>query len=242
MTGGKFERSELLAGEEAVRKFGKAKILLFGLGGVGSFVFEALLRSGALNLTVVDGDTVNESNFNRQLLADERTLDKWKAEAAKERAKIINEEAVIFSVAEYFTKDNADKIDFAQYDYVVDCIDTVSAKLIIAKKCNSSGTPVISCMGTGKKLNPQFLRVADISQTHNCPLARVMRRELKKAGIKKLKCVYSPEKSKIAAASACGRKQPVPSMIFVPAAAGLLIAAEVFRDITEKKLQITNDK
>lgn len=225
-----FERSENLIGDIAVKTLNQKCVCLFGVGGVGGFVAEALIRSGVENLIIIDGDTVKESNFNRQIIATKETLNLSKVNAFKERLLSINEKAVITAVNAFYLPENADNINLSGVDYIIDAVDTVTAKIEIIKRAKELNIPVISCMGTGGKLDMQALRVADISQTEGCPLARVMRRELKARGIEKVKVVYSKEVAKGKVEEERGKRSPS-SMIFVPAAAGLMIAREVILDL-----------
>ena len=227
-----FSRTELLLGGEAMSKRNRARVAVFGLGGVGSYVVEALVRSGVGELFLADGDTVSPSNVNRQIIATQRTIGMQKTKAAEKRAKEINPDVKIVTFGEYFTRENAGAIDFSEFDYTADAIDMVSSKLLLVKLCADACTPIISSMGTGGKLSPAKLEVADIYSTDTCPLARVMRRELRKMGIKKLKTVFSRETpfSPGGYVSADGRHTPG-SCAFVPAAAGLMIASEIVKDI-----------
>ena len=225
-----------LIGEEGLKKIEKAKVLLFGVGGVGSFVAEALIRSGIKYLTIVDGDEVKKSNLNRQLIATEQTLDLEKVIAEKERLNTINPKAEINAINLFYLPEIEERISFDGYDYVIDAIDTVTSKILIIKKAKEKGIPVISCMGTGGKTDITKLKVGDVSKTQGCPLAKVMRKELKERGIFGVKAVYSEEERplvKLEEKTNAGR--PVPSsMIFVPGAAGLMIAKEVIFDIIGK--------
>ena len=224
-----FERSALLLGEEAIEKLNKCRVAVFGIGGVGGYVVEALARIGVGTLDLIDGDRVSESNINRQIIALHSTVGRFKTEVAAERVKAINPHICANERNFYYNKDTQNEFDFAQYDYVVDAIDCVTSKIMLAVSCQASGTPLISCMGTGNKLDPMGFKVADISKTKVCPLARVMRRELKAAGVNKLKVVYSEEEPKRAEES--GQARVPASVSFVPPAAGLLIASEVVKDL-----------
>lgn len=221
-----FTRTETLIGKEALEKLKNSHVAVFGVGGVGGYVAEALARSGIGELTLVDNDTVKESNINRQIIALHSTLGQLKTEAFKVRLLDINASLKINTVNMFFLPENSNQIDFAEFDYVVDAIDTVSGKLEIVEKCNKNNIPLISSMGTGNKLDPTAFEVADINKTSVCPLARVMRSELKKRGIKKLKVLYSKEPP---VKNDNGR---IPASIsFVPSVAGLIIAGEVVKDI-----------
>ena len=206
-------------------KLNDAKVAVFGIGGVGSFVCEALARAGIGNLTLIDGDVVAESNINRQLIALHSTLGKPKADVMKERISDINPDAKVATVSEFYTKENADIINLSDFDYVVDAIDMVTSKLLLIKSCYDLGVPIISSMGAGNKLDGSRFEVADIYSTSVCPLAKVMRRECKALGIKKLKVVYSKEEAIKTGHTTVG------SVSFVPSAAGLIIAGEVIKDI-----------
>lgn len=225
-----FSRTEMLIGAEALEKLKNSRVAVFGIGGVGSFVAEALARSGVGALDLIDNDTVNITNINRQLIALHSTVGKYKVDCAKERILDINPEARVNVHKTFYLPENADKFDFTKYSYIVDAIDTVTAKLDIICRAEKLGVPVISSMGTGNKLEPTLFEVTDIYKTEGCPLARVMRRELKSRGVKKLKVVYSKEKP-----HKCGEEngKPIPASIsFVPSVAGLIIAGEVVKDLT----------
>ena len=188
-----FSRTELLLGREGIERLARSRVAVFGLGGVGGYTVEALVRSGVGTLDLIDSDRVSLTNLNRQILATRRTLGQYKADAARERVLEINPEAVVYAWKQFFGPDTAGVFDFSQYDYVVDAIDTVTGKLLLIQAALAAGTRVISCMGAGNKLDPTAFRVADIYETSVCPLARVMRKELKRRGIRKLKVVYSQE-------------------------------------------------
>ena len=205
------------------------------MGGVGGYTAEALVRSGVGKLTLVDSDTVAESNINRQIIATTQTIGRYKTEVMKERALDINPEIEVTEHRCFFLPDNAGEFDFTQYDYVVDAVDTVTAKLALVEAAERAAVPIISCMGAGNKLNPGAFEVTDIYQTSVCPLAKVMRRELKQRGIKRLKVLYSREealKPQIDAEPQEGRRATPGSVAFVPSVAGLMIAGEVIRDLT----------
>lgn len=227
---GIFDRSEVLLGADALNKLKNSHIAVFGVGGVGSYTVEALVRGGVGRLSIFDGDTVSETNINRQLVATTKTIGSDKVEVAKLHALEVNPEIVINAEKVFFNAENADSIDFSQFDYVVDAIDTVSSKLLLIEKSKSAGVPVISCMGAGNKLDPTRFEVADISKTSVCPLAKVMRYELKKRGISKVKVVYSKEEPIKHGLSENGRPLPG-SVSFVPSVAGLIIAGEVIKDL-----------
>lgn len=221
-----FERTSLLVGEEAISKLNNSKVLIFGVGGVGGYVAEALARTGVGSITIVDKDTVSESNINRQIIALHSTVGRDKVDVLKERMLDINPDIQVDARKCFFLPDNAHEFDFAQYDYIVDAVDTVTAKLQIIVQAKEAEVPVISAMGAGNKVHPEMFEIADIYKTEMCPLAKVMRRELKNRGIKKLKVVYSKEKPVY--------KGDVPgSIAFSPSVAGLLMASEVVRDLCE---------
>lgn len=220
-----FERSRLLLGEEALERLREKTVAVFGIGGVGGYVAEALARTGVGTLHLIDNDRVSTSNINRQVIALHSTVGRYKTEVMRERILDINPQAEVIIHNCFFLPENADSFTFSGYDYVVDAVDTVTAKLEIIMRAKEAGIPVISSMGAGNKLDPSLFEVADIYETSVCPLARVMRRELKKRDIKKLKVVYSKEEP---------LKQRIPgSVAFVPSVAGLLIAGEVIRDIIQ---------
>ncbi len=230
-----------------MERLARARVAVFGVGGVGGYVVEALARSGIGALDLIDSDTVCLSNINRQILATHSTVGRYKVDVAEERIRDINPDCVVRVYRMFLLPENADTFDFSAYDYVVDAIDTVTAKIELVMRCAAAGTPLISSMGAGNKLDPSAFRVADIYQTSVCPLAKVMRHELKKRGIKRLKVVYSEEKAMTplaeeAAAQAeedeaaegrtAVRRRAVPgSTAFVPSVAGLIAAGEVIRDL-----------
>ena len=232
-----FSRMGLLLGEEALSRLEGARVAVFGIGGVGGYTVEALARAGIGKLDLIDSDTVSLSNRNRQILATRSTLGLPKTEAAKRRILDINEEAQVTTWELFYNADTADMIDLGMYDYIVDAIDTVTAKLLLIRRAHEAGTPIISCMGTGNKLDPTAFQVTDISKTSMCPLARVMRKELGMRGIKHLKVVYSQEEAMTPHGAeeemaALGKRQIPGSVSFVPGAAGLILAGEVIRDLT----------
>lgn len=237
-----FSRSELLLGGDAMEKLKKARVAVFGIGGVGSYAVEALARSGIGALDLIDDDVVSLSNINRQLIALHSTVGKPKVEVAAERIADINPECVVRTYKMFYTPETAEEFDFSQYDYIIDAIDTVTGKISLAERAQEAGVPVISAMGAGNKLDPTAFEAADIYQTSVCPLARVMRRELKKRGIKKLKVVYSreeamtPAKSEEDDGSAHKKRMTPGSVAFVPSVAGLILAGEVVRDIINTDL------
>ncbi len=233
----RFSREEQLIGREGLEKLEQAHVAVFGAGGVGGYVIEALARAGVGALDIIDNDDVSLTNCNRQILALESTLGKPKAQAAKERVLDINPQCRAEAIPLFFSEDTAAQFDFSQYSYVCDAIDTVSAKVALIRCCKQAGVPVISCMGAGNKLDASAFQVADMEKTSVCPLARVMRRELKKLGIQKVKVVYStePPLPSLAPCEAKGTAaRPAPGSIsYAPAMAGLLLAAEVIQDLLE---------
>ena len=235
-----FSRTGLLLGEEAVEKLQRARVAVFGLGGVGGYVVEALARAGVGQLDLIDRDTVSLSNLNRQILATHKTIGMDKTEAARQRVLDINPDSVVRVHNLFYGPDTASCLDFSRFDYIVDAIDTVTAKLSMVEQARAAGTPIICCMGTGNKLDPSRFQVADISKTTMYPLARVMRKELGKRGIRHLKVVYSQEEALSPTgweeeAAACGKRQIPGSVSFVPGAAGLILAGEVIRDLIARE-------
>ncbi len=231
-----FGRTALLIGDEGIEKLGRCRIAVFGLGGVGSYVVEALARSGVGALDLIDSDRVAPSNINRQIIALHSTIGRLKTEVTEERVHDINPDCIVKTYPIFYLPDTADQFDFSVYDYVVDAIDTVSAKLMLAEECQRIGIPLISSMGTGRKLDPGQFEVADIYQTSVCPLAKVMRYECRKRGIQSLKVVYSRELPAEPAESSetppPGRRSVPGSIAFVPSTAGMMIAGEVIKDLT----------
>ena len=235
-----FSRTRLLLGNSAMEKLKNARVAVFGLGGVGGYVVEALARSGVGALELVDHDTISITNINRQLLATVNTVGMDKAEAAAQRVKAIHPDIAVKAVKMFYGPDTADLFDFSQYDYVVDAIDTVTAKLALVQAAQAAGTPIISSMGTGNKLDPTKFQIADISKTSVCPLARIMRKECAKRGIKHLKVLFSTEDPIPSDPDAIsleelpeGRRALPGSVAFVPSVAGLIIAGEVIKDLTK---------
>ncbi len=227
----KFSRTSCLLGEENLKRLNDCHIALFGVGGVGSYALEALVRSGVGNIDVYDSDTVDITNFNRQIIAVDDELGNDKVDAATRRAKQINKNINIVGHKMFYLPRNADKVDLSKYDFVIDAIDTVTSKIELAVRAEKLGVPIISVMGTGNKLDPTAIEVTDIYKTKNCPLARVMRRELKSRGVKGLTVVYSTEiQRSIIASESDGRHSPA-SAVFVPAAAGMTAAAEVIKKL-----------
>lgn len=244
-----FSRTELLVGGENMERFHNARVAVFGIGGVGGYTVEALARSGIGTLDLIDDDKICLTNINRQILATRRTVGKYKVDVAKERILEINPHAVVNLYKTFYLPETAEQFDFTQYDYVVDAIDTVTGKLMLVEQAQKTGTPIISAMGAGNKMDATAFEVADIYETSVCPLAKVMRRELKKRGVDHLKVVYSKEKPLVpiddmqisckahcicppGTVRKCTQRRQVPgSNAFVPAAVGLIIAGEVLKDL-----------
>ena len=248
-----FSRTELLLGKEGMERLKNARVAVFGVGGVGGYVCEALVRSGVGSFDLIDDDKVCLTNLNRQIIATRSTVGKYKVDVMKERMLDINPDVQVETYKCFFLPENADDFPFAEYDYVVDAVDTVTAKIELVMKCQSMGVPIISSMGAGNKLDASAFQVADIYKTKMCPLAKVMRRELKKRGVKKLKVVYSEEKPTKpiedmaiscrthcicppGAAHKCTERRDIPgSVAFVPSVAGLIVAGEVVKDLVYTK-------
>ena len=248
-----FSRTELLLGKEGMERLKNARVAVFGVGGVGGYVCEALVRSGVGSFDLIDDDKVCLTNLNRQIIATRSTVGKYKVDVMKERMLDINPDVQVETYKCFFLPENADDFPFAEYDYVVDAVDTVTAKIELVMKCQSMGVPIISSMGAGNKLDASACQVADIYKTKMCPLAKVMRRELKKRGVKKLKVVYSEEKPTRpiedmaiscqthcicppGAAHKCTERRDIPgSVAFVPSVAGLIVAGEVVKDLVYTK-------
>ena len=245
-----FSRTELLLGKESMERLANARVAVFGVGGVGGYTVEALVRSGVGTIDLIDDDKVCLTNLNRQIIATRKTVGQYKTDVMKERILEINPNAIVHVHKCFFLPENSDEFDFSQYSYVVDAVDTVTAKIALVLKAQEAGVPVISSMGAGNKLNPAEFEVADIYKTSVCPLAKVMRRELKKRGVKHLKVVYSKEKPITpiedmsiscrshcicppGAAHKCTERRAIPgSIAFVPSVVGLIIAGEVIKDLT----------
>lgn len=233
----RFSRTALLLGDDAINKLKTKHVAVFGLGGVGGYVTEALARSGVGKITVTDNDVVSKSNINRQIIALTSTVGKKKTELWKERIKDINPEAEVETLDMFVGRENADEIDFSAFDLVVDAVDTVTAKLVIIEKAKKAGCKVISAMGTGNKTRPELFEISDVSKTSVCPLARVMRKELKARGITGVKVLYStedavkPDENADVRAENVKRRALVGSLPYVPSVAGLLIAAEAVREL-----------
>mgnify|MGYP000559348086 CR=1 FL=1 len=231
-----YSRTQLLLGAEAMEKLHNSRVAVFGIGGVGGYTVEALARSGVGALDLIDDDKVCLTNLNRQIIATRKTVGKFKVDVAEERVHDIDPDIKVTTYKTFFGPETQDSFDFSQFDYVVDAIDTVTGKLALVQNAHDAGTPIISCMGTGNKLDASAFEVADITKTSMCPLARVMRRELGKRGIRHLKVVYSKEEAISptgweAEAAALGKRQIPGSSAFVPGTAGLILAGEVVRDI-----------
>ena len=245
-----FSRTQLLLGQEGMEKLYRARVAVFGIGGVGGYTVEALARSGVGTLDLIDDDKVCLTNLNRQIFATRKTVGQYKVDIAQQRILEINPKAVVHTYKTFYAPQTAEQFDFSQYDYVVDAIDTVTGKLQLVEQAEKAGVPIISSMGAGNKMDPTAFEVADIYETSVCPLARVMRKELKKRGIKKLKVVYSKEPPMTpiedmaiscrtncicppGTARKCTQRRQVPgSNAFVPSVVGLIIAGEVVKDLT----------
>ena len=235
----KFSRTEMLIGNDGMEKLTNAKVAVFGIGGVGSFVCEGLARSGIGNFILVDFDKVDESNINRQLIATVKTVGKYKVDLMKERILEINPDANVEVHKEFYIDDSETNIITEDLSYAVDCVDTITAKIEIICKCDALDVPVISSMGTGNKLDPTMFEVADIYETSVCPLARIMRKDLRKRDVKKLKVVYSKEypiNTNDYAINQDRKFKVKGSTSFVPSVAGLIIAGEVIKDIAGKEV------
>ena len=230
-----FSRTELLLGREAMERLAASRVAVFGIGGVGGYTVEALVRSGIGGIDLIDNDRVCLTNINRQIYATRKTVGQYKVDVAAERIAEINPDVNVRTFKIFYTPETAEQFDFSQYQYVVDAIDTVTGKLALVENAYAAGTPVISSMGAGNKLDPTAFEVADIYDTSVCPLARIMRKELKRRGIPGLKVVYSKEKPLVPAASeeqsGTQRRQVPGSSAFVPSVAGLIIAGEVIKDL-----------
>lgn len=227
----RFSRTELLLGKKSVENLAKKRVAVFGVGGVGGFVCEGLVRSGIRTIDIIDKDTVALSNLNRQLIALHSTVGMNKVDVLETRLKDINEELIVNKYKCFFLPETSDSFEFEKYDYVVDAIDTVTGKIELVLKAKEAGVPIISAMGAGNKLDPTAFQVADIYKTSVCPLARVMRRELKKRGVDKLKVVYSKEEP-VKPAFAEGEEIVTGSVSFVPSVMGLIIAGEIVKDLS----------
>jgi len=234
----RFSRTELLLGPEAMEKLKNARVAVFGIGGVGGYVCEALVRSGVGSFDLIDNDQISITNLNRQIIATERTIGQDKVDAMADRMRDINPAVSVQTHKCFFLPDNAESFPFDAYDYVVDAVDTVTAKLALITTAQAHGVLVISSMGAGNKLDPAAFRVADIYETRVCPLARIMRKELKKRGVQSLKVVYSEEEPltprvNLAEGQDTSRRSLPGSTAFVPAAAGMILASEVVKDLIQ---------
>lgn len=229
-----FSRTELLLGSEGMEKLKNSHVAVFGIGGVGGHAAEALARSGVGKLDLIDSDVISVTNINRQIIATLDRVGQYKTDVMKERIDLINPEAEVRVYRKFFLPENSEKFDFTQYDYVIDAVDTVSAKIELVMKAQAAGTSIICSMGAGNKLDPTAFEVADLYATSVCPLARVMRTELRKRGVKKLKVVYSKEPpiTPLPSGEECGKRTVPGSTAFVPSVAGLIIAGEVIRDLS----------
>lgn len=245
-----FSRTQLLLGQDGMGRLYRARVAVFGIGGVGGYAVEALARSGIGTLDLIDDDRICLTNLNRQIFATRKTVGQYKVDVAQQRVLEINPKAVVHTYKVFYTPQTAGQFDFTRYDYILDAIDSVTGKLELAEQAQRAGVPIISCMGAGNKMDPTAFEVADIYETSVCPLARVMRRELKKRGIEKLKVVYSREPPMVpmedmaiscrtncicppGTARTCTQRRQVPgSNAFVPAAAGLILAGEIVKDLS----------
>lgn len=227
----RFSRTELLLGENAIMKLEDTRVAIFGVGGVGGYVAEALCRSGVGAIDLIDADTVSASNINRQIIALTSTVGRAKVEVMRERMLDINPDVKVSVHKIFYSEENSGEIDLSAYDYVVDAIDTVKSKLHLIEKAKACGVKIISSMGAGNKLDPTAFEVSDIYKTSVCPLARVMRTELRKRGVKDLKVVYSKEEPQHAVADGEGTRHAPGSVAFVPSVVGLIIAGEVIKDL-----------
>ena len=229
-----FSRTELLIGKEAMQRLYGARVAVFGIGGVGGYVVEALARSGVGAFDLIDDDKVCLTNINRQIIATRKTIGKYKVEVMRDRILEINPDCDVRVHQCFYLPETADQFDFSTYDYVVDAVDTVTAKVTLVLEAQKAGVPIISCMGAGNKLDPTRFRVADIYKTSGCPLARVMRKELRSRGIRHLKVVFSPEQPAASAqleAPSPGRRSVPASVPWVPSTAGILLAGTIVRDL-----------
>ena len=228
-----FSRTEMLLGVKAMEKLRHARVAVFGVGGVGGYVVEALARSGIGALDLIDNDTVAITNINRQIIATHDTIGRYKVDVAKERIRSINPECEVKTYKTFYLPENSEEFDLREYDYVADAIDTVAGKIALAVAAEKAGVPIISAMGAGNKLEPTMFEVVDIYKTSVCPLAKVMRKELKKRGVKKLKVVYSKEEPLTPETSEeqTGKRQTAGSTAFTPSVVGLIMASEIIKDL-----------
>jgi tRNA A37 threonylcarbamoyladenosine dehydratase len=250
-----FSRSQLLFGQDGMERLFRSRVAVFGIGGVGGYTVEALTRSGVGTLDLIDDDRVCLTNLNRQIFATRKTVGEYKVDVAEQRIREINPDAIVHTYKTFYAPQTAEQFDFTQYDYIVDAIDTVTGKLTLVEQAQRAGIPIISCMGAGNKMDPTAFEVADIFETTMCPLARVMRRELKVRGIRRLKVVYSREPAMTpiedlsiscrahcicppGTARKCTQRRQIPgSNAFVPSVAGLILAGEVVKDLTSARGQ-----
>ena len=234
-----FSRTELLIGKEAMELLNKAHVAVFGIGGVGGYTVEALVRSGIQHIDIIDNDRVSLTNLNRQIIATHSSIGKYKVDVMKERILDINPAAEVNAFRCFYLPETCDQFDFTKYDYIVDAVDTVTAKINLIVQAKEAGTKIISSMGAGNKLDPTQFRIADISQTSVCPLARIMRQECKKRKLKNVKVLFSTEKpvrpvENIAEEKNAGRRDIPGSNAFVPSVAGLIIAGEIIKELTQE--------
>jgi len=225
-----FSRTQMMFGADALEILKSSHVAVFGIGGVGGFVVEALARAGVGTITLVDNDTVAPSNINRQIIALHSTVGRLKTDVMAERICDINPNATVIKKQVFFLPDTSKEFDFSTYDYVVDAIDTVTGKIELAVRCKEAAAPIISCMGTGNKINPTMLEVSDITKTSVCPQARILRKELKARGVERLKVVYSKELPLVPVITDDDKRKPA-SNSFVPSVAGLIVASEVIKDL-----------
>lgn len=232
-----FSRSQMMFGKSGIEKLNNSRVAVFGIGGVGGYTVEALARTGVGAIDIIDNDTVSVTNINRQIIATHKTVGRLKVDVMRERILDINPDCIVNAYNTFFSPENSSDFDFSRYDYVVDAIDTVSSKIELVMKCDEAGVPIISSMGAGNKLDATRFEVSDIYKTSVCPLAKVMRRELKTRGIKKLKVVYSKEEAikpiEESDEKAVGRRAVPSSNAFVPSVVGLIIAGEVIKDLLD---------
>lgn len=230
----RFSRTELLLGADKMKKLAGARVAIFGVGGVGGYALEALIRSGIYNIDIIDADTVSRSNINRQIIATEHSVGKPKVEVARERALSINPAANVKAIELFYSAESCNRVPLDEYDYIIDAIDTVTSKVLLIKTAYDNGVPIISSMGAGNKLDPCAFEVSDIHKTSVCPLARVIRQKAKELGIKKLKVVYSKETPLRAVVEDGQSTRHAPgSIAFIPSVVGLILASEVIKDLTK---------
>ena len=240
MTNNRFSRTALLLGRAAMDTLAAVRVAVFGVGGVGGYAVEVLARSGVGTLDLFDNDRVTETNLNRQILATTTTLGRYKVDVAAERVRDINPDCRVTPRRMFYLAANADEVDLTQYDYVVDCIDTVAAKMELIRRCHRLGVPIIVCMGAAKKLDPTAFRVADVTKSYFDPLAKILRKQLRREGISHFKCVFSPEPPLEAIDNDEGSAE-IPSNAFVPAAAGIIVGGEVVKDLLRRAGTLRGD-